>query len=84
MNVIYHSEIEVTNVPPRERRAPMICLHQSIQEAHTGATSECISCRLPIIFDGTKWQWFYGLDPRKTAKYRRAWDIDKLTGKHQS
>lgn len=60
----------------------MTCHHTSIQTPHYGALSTCISCALPIIFDGAKWHWTYALDVRKTAKLRVGWEIDQITGKH--
>lgn len=58
------------------------CRHASINPAHTGALSTCILCQAPIIWDGTRWQWTYGLDAHKLAKLRVTYEIDRITGKH--
>lgn len=59
-----------------------ICHHSSIHAQHYGAISKCISCRGPIIFDGTAWRWLFGIDHSKVRKMRTAWEMDELSGKH--
>lgn len=62
----------------------MICQHISIQTARYGASSTCSNCDQPIIFDGDRWQWEFGIARDKVSKMRRAYGIDRATGKHSA
>lgn len=56
----------------------MICQHISINAKRYGASSTCSNCQQPIIFDGNRWVWEFGVDRRKVAKMRRAYSVDRL------
>ena len=60
------------------------CSHYAHIASHTGALSSCIFCGLELIYDGTKWTWRYGLDERKVQKLITAFQVDAMTGKHES
>lgn len=58
------------------------CHHITNETANTGAVTACASCQAPIIHTGTKWVWYYDLDPHKRRKLCITWEVDRLTGKH--
>lgn len=60
----------------------MTCSHLSYKREATGSESECLNCHLPIIFDGKKWRWLYDISLPKTRALRKAYEIDRATGKH--
>ena len=54
----------------REEKTLAICNHISIKRKTLGQESECLNCKLPIIFTGEKWEWQYSMIPKKLSDLR--------------
>lgn len=61
----------------------MTCSHITYKREATGSESECSNCHLPIIYTGKKWVWLYEIGASKVRALRKAYEIDRATGKHQ-
>jgi len=56
--------------------------HRSAKQAVTGQQDECITCDLPIMFDGNRWVWLHSLPPHKRRKFATLFSVNQLTGAH--
>jgi hypothetical protein len=60
----------------------MTCKHTSTKRAIPGQTDDCIqdSCRLPIIFNGTKWVWTFSIGRTERRILANKFHFERLTG----
>lgn len=56
----------------------MACQHLTIKRAVRGQRADCIKCHIPVIFDGTKWHWYYALSMRERDAMTREFDLEQI------
>ena len=55
--------------------------HQLPEHPRKGQEATCSEsgCIMPMIFDGSRWRWYYDIDPAKRRKLQRIFIIDQMT-----
>jgi len=57
----------------------MRCLEHTVIHARTsGQQSTCLTCNLPLIYDGEKWQVQWTLPKHKVDALRRVYNFNRL------